>query len=161
MHGNTKRSMNLLAVLVAATAVLIISPPSAASAANADGVCNTNEVCVYKNSYLGTPRSDFQFNYPDMNGGLAFHTYNYPDYCNTDPFQFNNCRLNDSISSIDSWSDHRSVRFFTDAYYDGARQTVYIYGRANVVTYNDQYSSECWNDGGVPYSEDPDCTFSN
>lgn len=29
------------------------------------------------------------------------------------------------------------------------------------VQYNDQISSECWNDGGVPYSVDPSCTFSN
>jgi hypothetical protein len=151
--------MNILTVLVAAAAVLIISPPLSASAANGDGYCNSNEVCVYRNSNLGTPRSDFQYNYADMNGGFFFHTYNYPDACNTDPAAFPYCRLNDSISSIDSWSTTRSIRFFADAFYDGARQTVPIYGRSNQVTYNDQYSSECWNDGAVAYSVDHDCTF--
>lgn len=34
------------------------------------------------------------------------------------------------------------------------------FGRVNRALYNDPYSSECWNDGGIGYSEDPDCTFS-
>jgi hypothetical protein len=149
-----------LAFLAAAVAAgLVLGPSVAAMAGQNDGYCDNNEVCVYSNANLGTPRSDFLYYYDDMSGGVDFHTYNYPSSCNN-LFIFY-CRLNDSISSVDSWSDHRSIRIFTDAHYDGAYQKIGIYGRVNQVIYNDQTSSECWNDGGISYSTDPDCTFSN
>lgn len=131
----------------------------AASAGTNDGICNSNEVCVFKDTNYGNPRSDFLYNYADMNGGIVFHTYNYPASCNLTAVL--SCRLNDSISSISNLSDHRSIRFFTDANYDGNSQKVVLLHAVPTVTYNDQYSSECWNDGGVPPSVDPDCTFPN
>ncbi len=145
-------------VLAAVVASLVV-PSQQVWAATNDGYCNNNEVCVYKDANLGTPRSDFLYYYDDMDGGLYFHTYNYPPECNT--WAAFGCRLNDSISSVDSWSDHRSIRIFTDAHYDGSYQTLRIYGRVMQVAYNDQTSSECWNDGGIPSSIDADCTFSN
>jgi hypothetical protein len=148
-----------LTVFAGVAALLLVPMPMTATAGAYDGYCDSNEVCVYQDTYLGTPRSDFLYNYADMYGFPFYYTYNYPSACNTQVNYL--CILNDSISSIDSWSDHRSIRFFVNSYYDGAYQTVPIYGRANTVTHNDAYSSECWNDGGVPYSEDPDCTFSN
>jgi hypothetical protein len=151
----------LEAGLVALSLSGLLVAPSVAQAAQYDGNCNTNEVCVYKNPYRGTPRSDFFYNYEDMDGGLSFHTYNFPSSCNTDPLVVFSCRLNDSISSIDSYSTTRSIRFFTDKHYDGYYQKVGLYGYAGTVIYDNQYSSECWNDGGVPYAIDPSCTFAN
>jgi hypothetical protein len=152
-------SLRKLLTAVIAAAVLFSVVPQPVWAADNDGYCDNNEVCVYKNANLYTPRSDFRLYYDDMHGGLDFHTYNYPPECNT--YAIFDCRLNDSISSVDSWSDHRSLRIFTDAQFDGAFQTIHIYGRVMQVQYNDQTSSLCWNDGGVPYAVDPDCTFSN
>ncbi len=158
MKGSRLRRKLLTAVIAAVVSFSVV-PPQPVWAGLNDGYCDNNEVCVYKDANLGIPRSDFLYYYDDMDGGFYFHTYNYPSSCNTyDAF---NCRLNDSISSVDSWSDHRSVRIFTDAHYDGYYQTIYIYGRVMQVQYNDQTSSECWNDGGIPYAVDPDCTFSN
>jgi hypothetical protein len=137
----------------------VFSQPAIANAALYDGNCNANEVCVYRDVYRGTPRSDFLYNYEDMDGGLSFHTFNYPSSCNN--VQIFSCRLNDSISSIDSYSTTRSIRFFTDKHYDGYYQRVGLYGYAGTVSYDNQYSSECWNDGGVPYAVDPSCTFAN
>ncbi len=94
-----------------------------------------------------------------MDGGLYFHTYNYPSECNS--WAAFSCRLNDSISSVQNLSDHRSVRIFTDVDCDGNYQKIGIYGSVSQVTYNDQTSSECWNDGGIHPATDPDCTFSN
>lgn len=116
---------------LAAVVASLVVPPQLVWAAQNDGHCNNNEVCVYKDANLGTPRSDFLYYYDDMDGGFYFHTYNYPSECNT--YASFSCRLNDSISSVDSWSDHRSVRVFTDAHYDGASQTVHIYGRVMQV----------------------------
>ena len=159
MKGSMLRRKTAARLVIAAVVAILVVPPLPVWAAQNDGYCNNNEICVYKDANLGTPRSDFLYNYDDMDGGLSFHTYNYPSECNT--YLIFSCRLNDSISSVDSWSDHRSIRIFTDAHYDGGYQTIHIYGRLNQVYYNDQTSSECWNDGGVPYNVDPDCTFSN
>lgn len=161
---DSPRSRSTTAKFLATSGLVIAFSAGGVTAATAgtnDGACDTNEVCVYKNSNLGTPRSDFLYYYADMDGGLSFHTYNYPSACNTDPLTIPTCRLNDSISSVDSWSDHRSLRIFTDANYDGYSQKIGIYGRSNLVTYNDQTSSLCWNDGGVPSSVDTDCQFAN
>jgi hypothetical protein len=159
MKGSRLWRKTAARLVVAAVVAVLVVPPQQVWAALNDGYCNNNEVCVYHDANLGTPRSDFLYNYDDMDGGLDFHTYNYPPECNT--YLIFYCRLNDSISSVDSWSDHRSIRIFTNAHYDGQYQTIHIYGRVNQVQYNDQTSSECWNDGGVPYNVDPDCTFSN
>jgi|BarGraNGADG00212_1021973.scaffolds.fasta_scaffold08209_5 hypothetical protein len=158
MKGSRLRRKLLTAVIAAVVSLSLV--PQQVGAADYDGYCDNNEVCVYKDANLGTPRSDFLYYYPDMDGGINFHTYNYPSSCNTIPGWWD-CRLNDSISSVDSWSDHRSIRIFTDAYYDGNYQTIRIYGRVMQVQYNDQTSSDCWNDGGITYAVDPDCTFSN
>ena len=158
MKGSRQLRKLLTAVIAAVVSFSVV--PQQVEAALYDGYCNNNEVCVYKDHNLGTPRSDFLYYYDDMDGGINFHTYNYPSSCNTIPGWWD-CRLNDSISSVDSWSDHRSIRIFTDAHYDGSYQTIHIYGRVMQVAYNDQTSSECWNDGGIPYAVDPDCTFSN
>ena len=158
MKGSRLRRKLLTAVIAAVVSLSLV--PQQVGAALNDGYCDNNEVCVYKEANLGTPRSDFLYYYDDMDGGINFHTYNYPSSCNTIPGLWD-CRLNDSISSVDSWSDHRSNRILTDAHYDGNYQTISIYGRVMQVQYNDQTSSECWNDGGIPYAVDPDCTFSN
>lgn len=141
---------------------MLSGPTGAASAANGDGTCDNNEICVYKNATYVAPRSDFLYAYSNMDGGVIFHTYNYPSYCNTGTAaQLISCRLNDSITSAHNRSDHRSVRLFTNANYDGNFQTVHILTAPSVVTYNDQISSECWNDAGVSLGTDVDCTFSN
>lgn len=158
MKGSRLRRKLLTAVIAAVVSFSVV--PQLVWAALNDGYCDNNEVCVYKDANFGTPRSDFLYYYDDMDGGINFHTYNYPSSCNTIPGWWD-CRLNDSISSVQNLSDHRSVRIFTDAHYDGNFQTIGIYGSASQVTYNDQTSSECWNDGGIPYATDPDCAFSN
>lgn len=158
MKGSRLRRKLLTTVIAAVVSFWVV--PQLVWAAENDGYCDNNEVCVYMHANLGTPRSDFLYYYDDMDGGFYFHTYNYPSSCNSYPDGWN-CRLNDTISSVSSWSDHRSVRIFTDAHYDGNYQTIGIYGTVNQVQYNDQTSSECWNDGGIPQATDPDCTFSN
>lgn len=162
MKGSRLRRKLLTAATLVIAVVVSFSvvPPQPVSAAETDGYCENNEVCVYMNANFVTPRSDFTYYYPDMDGGFDFHTYNYPSSCNEFPGAWN-CRRNDTISSVQNLSDHRSVCIFTDAYYDGNFQKIGIYGSASQVTYNDQTSSECWNDGGITYAEDPDCTFSN
>jgi len=147
------------AFAMAAAVFLMIVSPQVVSAGLYDGYCDYNEVCVYKDANFGVPRSDFRYFYDDMDGGLYFHTYNYPPECNSWMAFF--CRLNDSISSVQNLSDHRSVRIFTDAHYDGYYQTIGRYWSVSQVMFNDQTSSECWNDTGVPPSVDPDCTFAN
>jgi hypothetical protein len=153
------RNKTVVRLVITAIVALFVVPPQQVWAAQNDGYCNNNEVCFYHDANLGTPRTDIYYYYDDMDGGIDFHTYNYPPECNT--YLIFYCRLNDSISSVDSFSDHRSVRIFTDAHYDGYFQKIGILGRLNQVYYNDQTSSSCWNDGGVPYSTDPDCSFSN
>ena len=159
MKGSRLRRKLLTAVIAAVVSFSVV-PQQVGAAWYSDGYCDNNEVCVYKDANLGTPRSDFLYYYDDMDGGINFHTYNYPSSCNSIPGWWD-CRLNDSISSVDSWSDYRSLRIFTDPHYDGFYQSVRIYARVMQVWYNDQTSSECWNDGGIPYALDPDCTFSN
>lgn len=157
-----KRAWNQLTKLVVLsvlmlTSTLVVLPAMHASAGLNDGYCDNNEICIYKNSNLGTPRSDYLYFYKDMSGCPDCHTYNYPKSCNTtDIFS---CLLNDSVSSMDSWSDHRRIRFFTSKNFDGNRETMEIFGRQMHAVWNDSYSSFCWNDNGISYSEDSDCTF--
>ncbi len=146
-------------VAIAAAVSFSVVLPQTVWAGLYDGYCDNNEVCVYKDANFGIPRSDFLYYYDDMDGGLYFHTYNYPPECNSWRSFF--CRLNDSISSVRNLSDHRSVRLFTDAHYDGYYQTIGPNMSVSQVRFNDQTSSECWNDGGVSYATDPDCTFPN
>jgi hypothetical protein len=60
---------------LAAHVVAFSVVPQPVWAAVNDGYCDNNEVCVYKNANLVTPRSDFLY-YDDMHGGLDFHTSN-------------------------------------------------------------------------------------
>ena len=152
-----KKYIAPMLVLTLVIATLVTLFPQGALAANGDGVCNTNEICVYKNANLVTPRSDFCCKYADYGGCPDCHTYNYPSSCNT--WNAINCLLNDTVSSMDSWDLRYKIRFFSDHYYDGVRETMVEYGRVLQARYNDAYSSHCWNDGEVSYSEDVDCTF--
>ncbi|MBA4865859.1 hypothetical protein H1V43_31850 [Streptomyces sp. PSKA54] len=131
--------------VLAATAALVLGGSGAASAAQFNGICESKEVCIYRNTYLGGAWIDHQYADPNY----INNTYTgggYPDV-----------GTNDRTSSIDSWDQTWKVRFFVDAYYGGPRQTVGVYARLNTVEYNDQYSSHCWNDGGVSgYSQ---CSF--
>lgn len=147
-----------LVVLLAIAAALAAPLSGNSQATPYNGVCDDNEICVYKDANRGAYYSDFLYAYGDYGGCPDCHTYNSPPSCNT--YRSALCLLNDSVSSMDSWSDHRKARFFTDKNWDGSSEIVGIYARVDQAKYNDRYSSHCWNDGGVSKSTDPDCTFS-
>lgn len=146
-----------LVVILAVVAVFAGPPLTSSQATPYNGKCEANEVCVYKDANLGAYYSDFLYAYEDYGGCPDCHTYNSPSSCNT--YKSALCLLNDSISSMDSWSERRKVRFFTSAHWDGSSQTLATLERVNQARYNDAYSSHCWSDGGVSSSTDPDCTF--
>ncbi|WP_409470226.1 hypothetical protein [Streptomyces sp. HC307] len=131
--------------IMTATVAMVVGMSSSASAAQFNGICETKEVCIYQNTYLG--------------GGWIDHQYADPNYINNTYTGGGvpDVGTNDRTSSIDSWDTNWKVRFFTNSYYGGSRQTVAEYARLNTVEYNDAYSSHCWNDGGVSgYSQ---CDF--
>ncbi|WP_187645687.1 peptidase inhibitor family I36 protein [Streptomyces sp. TRM49041] len=126
-----------VAAISAASVALVVANTGSASAAQYNGICDAKEVCIYKHTYLNGPWIDHQYADPNYTN----NTWTGGGY----PSQ----GTNDEASSLDSWDTNWKVRFFTNAYYGGSWQTLGVYARANTVTYNDQYSSHCWNDGGV------------
>lgn len=145
--GNVVARMGILfAALLGLLATLLT--PSAASAANSDGNCETYEVCIYKHANLDGSFSDYRY-------------YDSDYYQNTFDWQESTCGIcwqNDQVSSVDNWDARYKVRFFVDKNYDGSRQTIAEYGRDTQVTYNDAYSSHCWNDDAQA-GVDADCNF--
>lgn len=80
MKGSRLRRKLLTAVIAVVVSFSVV--PQLVWAAQNDGYCDNNEVCVYKDANFGTPRSDFLYYYDDMDGGINFHTYNSPSSCN-------------------------------------------------------------------------------
>ncbi|MGW2558419.1 peptidase inhibitor family I36 protein [Streptomyces sp. NPDC001514] len=124
------------AAIGAAAAAMVFSGTGPANAAQFDSICQAKEVCIYKDTNLGGPWIDHQ--YADPNYANNTWTVSLPEES-----------TNDRASSLDSWDTNWKVRFFTNSYYGGNWYTLGVYGRAYTVPHNDQYSSHCWNDGGV------------
>ncbi|MEJ8645341.1 peptidase inhibitor family I36 protein [Streptomyces sp. NBC_00029] len=133
--NKTVHALRLTAV-VAASMAMVFTAAGSSSASQFNSFCEAKEVCIYRDS--------------NLNGAWIDHQYADPNYWNnTWTVIYPEESTNDRASSLDSWDPNWKVRFFTNSNYGGSWQTLPEYGRANSVSYNDQYSSHCWNDGGV------------
>lgn len=150
--------------LGAGLATAVVTP----IAANAAGhTCSSNNACFYNSagfaadppSGLGVtnPWGAVAGNYPNLYSPYPSpHTYNNPDVCNNTHALYFACNENDTISSVKNTSSTRKLRFYNNASYSGGFQTISVLGNDNQVTYNDQISSFCWNDGTAGVSA---CSF--
>lgn len=157
------RRIIVAAALGGSLAVAVATPMAATAAGH---TCDANNIC-YFNSHnrlhdppdgtgVVNPWSAVAGNYPNLNGGASPHTYNNPDVCNNVYAFYPACNENDTISSLENTSSTRKVRIYNDANYSGGFQTFGVNTVTNQVTYNDQTSSFCWNDGTAGVSA---CSF--
>ncbi|MFE2327486.1 hypothetical protein ACFXD5_26780 [Streptomyces sp. NPDC059385] len=127
-------ALRLAAVGVAAMA-MVFAAAGSSSAAQFNGACESKEVCIYRDINLKSAWIDHQ--YADPNYWNNTWMVMYPEQS-----------TNDQASSMDGFDHNWKVRFFTNANHGGSWQTLPEWSIAN-ASYNDQYSSHCWNDGGV------------
>lgn len=160
---STTRRMIAAAVFGAGLAVAFSTPTAATASGHK---CSSDNICYYNNagfaadppdgSGVVNPWSAVDGNYPDLNGGASPHTYNNPDVCNNVYAFYPPCNENDTISSVKNTSSGRKVRLYNNASYSGGFQTVGTLTNVSQVSYNDQISSFCWNDGSAGVSA---CSF--
>lgn len=161
-HTSARRLIAAVA-LGAGLATAVVTP----IAANADGhTCSSNNACFYNSAgYAADPPDGLGVtnpwgavagNYLNLDGGAIPHTYNNPDVCNNTHSFYYACNENDTISSVKNTSSTRYVRFYNNGSYSGGFQTIFPLTSSPQVTYNDQISSFCWNDGTAGVSA---CSF--
>lgn len=162
-----RRSMTRRLVAVAAfsagLAMAIVTPVAAYAAGH---TCSSNNVCYYNSAGFAAdppggagvvnPWGAVAGNYLNLNGYASPHTYNNPDVCNNVYAFYPPCNENDTISSVKNTSSSRKLRLYNNASYSGGFQTIWTLSSDNLVTYNDQISSFCWNDGSAGVSA---CSF--
>lgn len=134
--------------------------PGVASAAG--HTCSSNNICYFNSANLAAdpvnqpiavnPWGAVSGNYPNLYSFPEPHTYNNPEVCNQTFALTAQCNENDTISSAENTSSTRKVRLYNNASYSGGFQTLGVGTTVGQVTYNDQTSSFCWNDGSAGVS---------